>query len=145
MAAIRGTSGVLQLGTAASEVTVAELTSFTLDTTMDTLETSAMGDEMRTYTHGLGSFTISGDFILEDGASDDEQYSAISQLAFADGSSTPVGAFIIYPEGSSGSGKIKISGGCIVTGLSISSSFDGIVTGSFTAQGTGAVTYAQIA
>jgi len=143
MAAIRGTSGVLKLAT----VDVAELTSFTLDTTLDTLETSAMGDDARTYTHGLTTFTISGDFILEDGASDDEQYASITALGFATGdfsTNDPAAAFELYPEGDTGSGKIKITGNCVITGMSITSSFDGIVTASFTAQGTGGLTYTQI-
>lgn len=150
MAAIRGTSGVLQLDNLANtKTTLAELTSFTLDTTLDTLETSSMGDDARTYTHGLTTFTISGDFILEDGASDDEQYTSIEALGFATGDFTnndPSAAFDLYPEGGpAGTGKIKISGTCIITGMSITSSFDGIVTASFTAQGTGGLTYAQIA
>lgn len=150
MAAIRGTSGVLQLDNASdSKTTLAELTSFTLDTTLDTLETSSMGDDARTYTHGLTTFTLSGDFILEDGASDDEQYATIAALGFASGDFTtndPSAGFDLYPEGGpTGTGNIKISGTCIITGMSITSSFDGIVTASFTAQGTGGLTYTQIA
>jgi len=150
MAAIRGTSGVLQLDNLANtKTTLAELTSFTLDTTLDTLETSSMSDNARTYTHGLTTFTISGDFILEGGA-ETEQYESIEALGFATGDFTnndPSAGFELYPEGGVSpevSGSIKITGTCIITGMSITSSFDGIVTASFTAQGTGGLTYTQI-
>lgn len=147
MAAIRGTQGVLEIG----GTQLVEVTSFTMDTTMDALETSAMGDEMRTYTHGLGSFTVSGEFIVEAGASSgNPQISGsgsqlISQFQFGDGSTSPAGTIILYPEGDSGTGKIKLSGSCIVTGMSVTSSFDGIVTGSFTAQGSGNITFTPVA
>jgi len=137
MAAIRGTAGVLSIG----GVTLAEITSFTLDTTMDTIETTAMGDQSRTYVKGLNTFTVSGDVVLE-ATNAATQYTDIGQLkAVADGSGDPAGAVILYPEGT-GTGNIKLSGAVVVTGFSVTGSFDGIVTGSFTAQGTGDLTYA---
>lgn len=146
MSAIRGTQGVLEIGGTG----LVEVTSFTMDTTMDALETSAMGDEMRTYTHGLGGFTVSGEFIVEAGAnSGDSQIGGatkgITGFEFADGSSSPSATIILYPEGSTGAGKLKLSGSCIITGMSVTSSFDGIVTGSFTAQGSGAITFTPVA
>jgi predicted secreted protein len=138
MAAIRGTSGQLEFSAA-----LAEVTSFTLDKTMDTIETSAMGDEMRSYVQGLGSFTISADIIVEatDAAT---QYTDIAELQFGDGSTSPVTTFTLYPEGNS-TGAMKMTGACIITGFSMTSSFDGVVTGSITAQGTGAITYTPVA
>ena len=137
MAAIRGTSGVVELSAA-----LAEVTSFTIDTTMDTIDTSAMGNEMRTFTHGLGSFTISADVVIEatDAAT---QYTDIAELQFADGSTSPVSSFTLYPEGNS-SGSIKMTGSAIVTGFSMTSSFDGIVTGSLTMQGTGNLNFTPV-
>lgn len=137
MAAIRGTNGVLELSAA-----LAEVTSFTIDTTMDTIETSAMGNEMRTYVQGLGSYTISADIVIEatDAAT---QYTDIAELQFGDGSTSPVTTFTLFPEGNS-SGSMKMTGSCIITGFSMTSSFDGIVTGSLTAQGSGNITFTPV-
>ena len=137
MAAIRGTSGVLEIGGTA----VAEITSFTLDTTMDTIETTAMGDQSRIYVKGLNSFSVSGDFNLEAGDAN-AQYTEIGQFeGVSNGSGDPTGTITLYPEGNS-TDAIKISGSVVVTGFSVTGSFDGIVTGSFTAQGTGDLTFA---
>lgn len=136
MAAIRGTSGVLSIG----GVDLAEITSFTLDTTMDTIEVTAMGSQSRNYVQGLNTFTVSGDCIIEstDAAT---QYTDITQLeAVANGTGDPTGTLILYPEGT-GTGGIKLSGNVVVTGFSMTGSFDGVVTGSFTAQGTGNLSY----
>tara|TARA_R110000823_G_scaffold207900_1_gene338435 strand:- start:85 stop:501 length:417 start_codon:yes stop_codon:yes gene_type:complete len=130
MAAIRGNLGVMEFGAAG----VAALTSYTLDTTQDTAETSAMGATGRTYISTMHGFSGSADFILEGGA-EAPQFDTIAALdvASADGSAV---LFELYPE-TSGSGNIKYSGSAIITGASYTASFDGTVTGSLTFQGTG--------
>ena len=141
MTAIRGTTGVIQLGATPGTDNLAEVTSFTIDTVMDSIETSAMGNNMRTYTHGLGSYTVSADIIIEatDAAT---QYTDIAALQFADGTQSPViASFVLYPEGST-AGNMKLAGSnAIVTGFSMTSSFDGIVTGSITLQGSGNIDF----
>ena len=135
MSAIRGNSGVLQLESTA----VAEITSFTLDTTQDTAETSAMGSTSRTYISTMQSYSGSADFILE-GGSDTAQHDAIADLEVFTADGEPA-AIVLYPEGDA-SGNIEITGNVIITGYSITGSFDGVVTGSFTFQGTGDLTMA---
>ena len=133
MAAIRGNSGVLQLEATA----VAEITSFTLDTTQDTAETSAMGSTSRTYISTMQSYSGSADFILEGGA-ETAQNDAIAALEVFSDDGEPA-AIVLYPEGDA-SGNIEITGNVIITGYSITGSFDGVVTGSLTFQGTGDLT-----
>ena len=135
MAAIRGNSGVLQLETTA----VAEITSFTLDTTQDTAETSAMGSTARTYISTMQSYSGSADFILE-GGDDTAQHDAIQALEVFSDDGEPA-AIVLYPEGDA-AGNIEITGNVIVTGYSVTGSFDGVVTGSLTFQGTGALSMA---
>ena len=133
MAAIRGNSGVMEFASAG----VAELTSYTLDTTQDTAETSVMGSRARTHISTMHGFSGSADFIL-DGGTDTPQFDTIAALnvASADGSSVTME---LFPE-SSGTGNIKYSGSAIITGCSYTASFDGTVTGSLTFQGTGVLT-----
>lgn len=135
MAAIRGNSGVMELSAHA----VAQLTSYTLDTTQDTTETSAMGSTDRAFISTMQGFSGSADFIL-DGGADTPQFDTIASLDVAahDGSAV---TFELFPEGEA-SGNIKYNGSCLITGVSYTASFDGTVTGSLTFQGTGALTSA---
>ena len=133
MATIRGNSGVMELGTAG----LAQLTSYTLDTTQDTAESSAMGATGRTFIKTMHTFSGSADFVLEGGAAT-PQFDTIGEMDFSTDTAETV-AFELFPE-SELSGNIKYSGNCIITGVSYTASFDGIVTGSLTFQGTGNLT-----
>ena len=62
------------------------------------------------------------------------------QVSFAVGSSVTLA---VYPEGDT-SGDTYYSGTAIVTGRTITSSFDGMVEASFTLQGTGALAAATV-
>ena len=138
MAVIRGHEGKLKMGSGPDQVI--RLTSYTLDTTQDTIETTAMGgDRGRTYTKGLMTFTGSADFQYDD---TNPQEGTVSELdIFADTNDTCT--VELFPEGDTG-GDIKISGTVIVTGYSLTAAVDGIVTGSLTFQGNGGVTYATV-
>ena len=146
MATIRGNSGIVEFyrgdGSAASlPTTIAEVTSYTVDTSQDTAEISAMTSTSRKYISTMQSFSGSADFILEGGA-DTAQYDAVTELdVFTNAEAAMLN---LYPEGngyggtpSSTYGDIQFRGNVIVTGMSITGSFDGVVTGSFTFQGTG--------
>ena len=132
MATIRGNSGVMELGAA-----LAQITSYTLDTTQDTAESSAMGATGRTYIKTMHGYSGSADFVLE-GGTDTPQFDTIVAMDF----STDTGetaAFKLYPEGDA-SGNVEYTGDAIITGVSYTAAFDGIVTGSVTFQGTGDLT-----
>lgn len=126
--AIRGNKGVLSIET----VGLANITSYTLDTTQDTAETSAMGSTRRTYIKTMHGFSGSADFILDEGAST-TQFEAIADLDF-DTATNETATISLQPEGGSGH---SMTGEVILTGFSITGSFDGAVTGSCTFQGTG--------
>ena len=139
---IVGKAGLLQIGDSggSTPVDLLELTSYTIDTTQDTAETTAMGAGFaRTYTPTLNGFSGSADFNLEsDAGVSVPQYTDIERLDFA--TDRTVGSILLFPEGST-AGNAKITGDVVITGMSITGSFDGIVTGSVTFQGTGALTY----
>jgi len=95
----------------------------------------------------MHGFTGSADFILNgDGAggTDVPQFDTIAQMDF-NSDTTETCAFVLLPEGASATGKIKYSGTAIITGASYTTSFDGIVTGSVTFQGTGPLTSEVVA
>jgi len=124
MATFSGSAGVVKAGGNA----IGEIRSFTVDQTGDTVEDTAMGDTTRSYKATLNTFTASIDALFDD--------TDTAQTAMTIGSSL---AFLFQPEGS-GSGAFQLSGSGIVTGISQTQSFDGLVERSFTVQGTGALT-----
>jgi len=141
MAAIRGNKGVIEFGAA-----LVATTSYTLDTTQDTAETSVMGATGRTYIKTMHGYSGSADFILQgDGASGSvvPQFDQITAMDFSTDSAESI-AFVLLPETTTSTGSIKYSGNAIITGASYTTSFDGIVTGSITFQGTGDLTSALV-
>lgn len=126
MAAHKGSEGTVHVGTDA----VAEIRSYSVEETSDTVETTSMGDTARTHLASLTSFSGSIDVFW------DEVDTA--QIALTVGTSVTIK---FYPEGTASSAKYY-SGTAIVTGVSRSASFDGMVEASISVQGTGALTLA---
>ena len=126
MAIHKGSEGTVHVGTDA----VAEIRSYSVEETADTLETTSMGDAARTHLASLTSFSGSLDVYW------DEVDTA--QIALTVGTSVTIK---FYPEGTASSAKYY-SGTAIVTGVSRSASFDGLVEASISVQGTGALTLA---
>ena len=129
MATHIGRDGVIKVGSNS----VAELRSFSIDETGDTVEDTVMTDTARSYISTLTSFTGSADVYWD-------ETDTTGQGALTVGASVTIG---FYPEGVA-SGDTYYSGTCIVTGVSRSASFDGMVEASITLQGSGALTAATV-
>lgn len=125
MATHAGSEGTVKSGANA----IAEVRSFSLEESADTIEDTTMGDASRTYLTGLKTFSGSVDVFWDETDTN-------GQVSFSVGSSV---TFAVYPEGDT-AGDTYYSGTAIVTGRTITSSFDGMVEASFTLQGTGALT-----
>lgn len=128
MATLKGSDGIVKAGSAGSEAVVGEIRSFSIEQTADTIEDTKMGDAARTYKPSLTSFTASIDAMFDDGDATQTAMSIGSELSF-----------LFQPEGDT-AGDYQLSGSGIVTGISRSQSFDGLVEISFSVQGTGALT-----
>lgn len=124
MANHAGSEGLVKVGAN----TVAEVRSYSISETADTIEDTTMGDTSRTYLSSLKSFTGSLDVYWDEADTNGQQ-------ALSVGSSV---TFSVYPEGAS-TGDTYYTGTAIVTGLTITASFDGMVEASITVQGTGAL------
>ena len=131
--AYTGESGSISYGGA----TVAAVRSFTVDNETQTIETTAMGSagNARTYLPGLTQWSGSMDVYQID---DDAEQTAL--LAAAQGGAEAT--LVLYPSGS-GIG-ISLTGQVVITGHSLTSSFDGMVEGSISFQGSGALSRATI-
>ena len=125
MANHAGSEGTVHVGTSA----IAEIRSFSISETADTIEDTSMGDSARTYKPSLKSFSGSIDVFWDETDTD-------GQIALAVGSEVTIK---FYPEGTT-SGDTYLSGSAIVTGKTVNGSFDGMVEASITVQGNGALT-----
>lgn len=124
MATHTGSEGTLKVGAN----TIGEIRSFSISESADTLEDTSMGDVARTYKSSLTTFTGSVDVFWDEVDA--------GQVAMVVGASV---TFSAYPEGATAGDKYY-TGTAIVTGLTVSSSVDGMVEASITLQGTGALT-----
>jgi hypothetical protein len=100
---------------------------------MDTLEDTSMGDTNRTYKASLKAFSGSCDVMFDD--------TDTAQQAMTVGSEVTMS---FQMEGNT-TGDHKLSGTVLITGRSITASFDGLVEASLSFQGTGALTEGTVA
>jgi len=129
MATHIGRDGIVKVGAN----TVAELRSFSIEETGDTVEDTVMTDTARSFISTLTSFTGSADVYWDETDTN-------GQGALTVGSSVTIG---FYPEGAT-TGDTYYTGTAIVTGVSRSASFDGMVEASITLQGSGALTASTV-
>jgi predicted secreted protein len=125
LATHRGSEGTVKSGANA----IAEIRSYTITQSADTIEDTVMGDSARTYLSSLTSFSGSIECYWDETDTN-------GQLTLDPGSTVTIN---IYPEGST-SGDMYYTGSVIITEKSITASFDGMVEASFSFQGTGALT-----
>ena len=125
MATHKGSEGTVKVGSNA----VAEIKSYSIEESSDILEDTTMGDSARTYKPSLTSFSGSLDVFWDETDTN-------GQGALSIGSEVTLN---VYPEGDA-SGDTYYTGTAIVTGVSRSASFDGLVEASVSVQGTGALT-----
>jgi len=125
MATHLGKEGTVQVGSNA----IAEIRGFSIDETIDTVEDTSMGDSSKSYLASIKDFSGSVDVLYDETDTN-------GQTALSVGSSVTLN---FAPEGTD-SGDVKLTGTAIVTGKSITSSFDGLVESTITVQGTGGLT-----
>lgn len=124
MATLVGKDGVVKIGSN----TIGAIRTYSLEQTMDVIEDSTIGDTDRTYTSGLKTFSGSMDVYFDD--------TDTGQLDVQVGDT---GTINVQVEGDT-TGDHQLSGSIIVTGRTITASFDGMVEASISFQGTGALT-----
>tara|TARA_E500000331_G_scaffold166422_1_gene161164 strand:- start:174 stop:560 length:387 start_codon:yes stop_codon:yes gene_type:complete len=128
MATHHGKEGVVTAGGTA----VGELTGFTLETTADVVEDTALSDATKSFLTGRTSFSGTLDMSYDETDSPQQTLTVGSSISF-----------IVLPEGNA-SGDEKFSGTGIITGMSVTNGMDAVITRSVTFQGTGALTRATV-
>lgn len=127
MATHTGSEGTVKIGANA----IAEIRSYSLEETADTVEDTSMGDTYRTHKTTLKSFSGSVDVFWDETDTN-------GQVALAVGSEVTIN---FYPEGAT-TGDTYYTGTAIVTSKTVTGSFDGMVESTINVQGTGALTSA---
>ena len=134
MASFVGNAGALLINGAA----VAELRSYSIEMTSDTIEQTVMGDSTRQYVKGLSSFSGTADVFW-----DPAHFTGTNNIdGEIFGSVGDAGAaLVLYPEGQTGGSDKAMQGDVIVTGYTINGTVDGMIEASISFQGTGALAY----
>lgn len=125
MATHKGSEGAVYVGANA----IAEIKSWSLEESADTLETTTMGDTERTFVPSLTQWSGGCEAYWD-------ETDTTGQGALTIGASVTLN---LYPEGNT-SGDTYFSGTALVTGINRQGAFDGMVECSFSFQGTGALT-----
>jgi len=124
MATHHGKEGVVKAGGTA----IGELTGFTIETTADVVEDTALSDATKSFLAGRTSFSGTLEMSYDETDSPQQTLTVGSSIAF-----------ILLPEGDT-SGDESFTGSGIVTGMSVNNAMDAVITRSVTFQGTGALT-----
>jgi len=124
MATHHGKEGVVKAGGTA----IGEITGFTLETTADVVEDTALSDATKSFLAGRTSFSGTLEMSYDETDSPQQTLTVGSSIAF-----------ILLPEGDT-SGDESFTGSGIVTGMSVNNAMDAVITRSVTFQGTGALT-----
>lgn len=112
---------------------------FSVDMTSDTIETSTMGTDVRTYVKGMSSWSGSADIYFN--TDDYNANTIITSTSLAAIGSTPVGVKFYIDQDASA--DVVLYGNGIITGYSVSSSMDGLVEATISFQGSGPIKYSQ--
>lgn len=129
MANHKGSEGVVKIGSD----TIAEVKDWSFDETADTTEDTVMGDSARTRKSTLVSASGSINAFWD-------ETDTAGQVAMSAGSEV---ALKLYPEGAT-TGDTFYSVAAIITSVSRSATFDGMVEASFSFESNGAVTAAVV-
>jgi predicted secreted protein len=139
MAILTGNNGVVKLDASVggSVATIANVRNFSVELTRDTIETTTMQVDVRTYLTGLSSWSGSADIYFDPASST----GTIATHAVLNPTSGTVGQSTLTVELFLADSAGKFSGEVIITGFTVNSSMDGMVEASISFQGSGACTY----
>lgn len=136
MATLTGNNGAVSI----NGIAVLAVRNFSIEMTADTIETSVMGTDVRTYVSGMSTFSGSAD-VYFDSSDYDTNESTFNPTAGLVGASGVTGKFYVALDATGTNVDQAFTGTIIVTGYTVNATMDGMVEGSISFQGTGAATY----
>jgi predicted secreted protein len=139
MAILTGNNGNIKLDATVggSVATIAAVRNFSIELTRDTIETSTMGVDVRTYINGMSAWSGSADIYFDPVASTGH----LAVHTVLNPTSGTVGQSTLTFEGYLADTAGKFSGEVIITGFTVNATMDGMVEASISFQGSGACTF----
>ncbi len=128
--AVAGKNGKVVIGADATQKVVG-IKNWSLELSLDTLETTALGDDWKNYITGLKEWSASSEGDYE--VPVDEEGQAALQKAFLDGTTVTVKLYV--------DGKNYYTGEAYINSLSIEDPVDDVVSISIEFTGTGALSF----
>ena len=128
MATHHGKEGVVKAGGTG----IGEITGFTLETTGDVVEDTALTDAAKSFLAGRTSFSGTLEMNYDETDSPQQTLTVGSSISF-----------VLLPEGND-SGDESFTGTGIVTGMSVGVTLDGVTTRTVSLQGTGGITIGTV-
>ena len=139
MAILTGNNGVVKLDASVggSVATIAAVRNFSVELTRDTIETSTMGTDVRTFLTGLSQWSGSADIYFDPVATTGHLavHSVLNPTSGTVGQTTL--SIELYLADTAG----KFAGEIIITGFTVNATMDGMVEASISFQGSGACTF----
>ncbi len=135
MATLVGNDGQVTI----ANIAVVSTRNFSVDMTSDTIETSTMGQDVRTYVKGMSSWSGSADIYFN--TTDYNGNTIITSTSLAAIGSAPVGVKFYLDQDDTT--DVVLYGNGIITGYSVSSSMDGLIEATISFQGSGPIKYQQ--
>lgn len=133
MAVLTGNDGALKI----NGKNVLALRNFSIEITRDTIETTHMGKDVRSYVAGLSSFSGSADFYFDPDTATDGFDAAETTFNPTTGSVGDAIVSVVAYVKSDATNDIAFSANCVLTGYTVNSTMDGMVEGSLSFQGSG--------
>ena len=139
MAILTGNNGVVKLDASVggAVAVIANVRNFSVELTRDTIETTTMGVDVRTYLTGLSSWSGSADIYFDPAAST----GTIATHTVLNPTSGTVGLGTLTVELFLADTAGKFSGEVIITGFTVNTTMDGMVEASISFQGSGQCTF----
>ena len=141
MAILTGNNGRILLsktvGGSVDATKVAAVRNFSIELTRDTIETTTMSVDVRTYINGLSSWSGSADIYFDSASTSGhlDYFPVLNPTQGTVGQGTV--AVELYLADSAG----KFNGNIIITGFTVNATMDGMVEASISFQGSGACTF----
>jgi hypothetical protein len=136
MATLHGNDGAIII----DGTTLAAVRNFSVETSADTIETTVMGLDARTYVKGMSTFSGSADIYFDDSQFSSNVFNPANSTGTV-GQNNVSGKF--YLDQDATNDIIVWANSMIVTGFTINSSMDGMVEGSLSFQGSGSLGYSN--
>lgn len=135
MTCYTGTTGALEFtASGGSAEKVAELTSWSITHTQETLDNTVMGNSYRSFCGGLKSWEGSAEVIW---TSEEDSAHSVDEV-FTIGATGSITAY--WDDNATPANDLKASGNCIITSIEYSTTTGELATATVNFQGTGALT-----